>query len=263
MYRVTRKILLGLILCLPLISYGQEVPVSAMRGSEQSWQEALARQSLAWKNPNIIMQLEILNDLLLETAADISGLPEWNHGIEALNSLNVQARGSRRYPNPNPGNFQRRAAWLFPVDGCYAKAAHVSAEAAKRGYPKPGKVFAYGDLEYATQYARNGRKTYWSYHVAAAYRVSGQVYVLDPMISPKTAMTLSTWLSQISDKPSAVKVKLCDSKAYSPHSKCRGSRGNGAYTGHMRSILVNEWNNLKKLGYSPTELLGPAPSSLP
>ncbi len=250
------KIVRFLILIVPLFSYAYEAPISPARSANQPWEAALSQQfEILGLPPGSLQGIDVLNK---KTVSSSSPLPQWNLGIDALNTFTVLARASRRYQNPNSENFQRRAPWFFPTDGCYAKAAHVSAVAKAKGYVRPGKIFAYGDLEFNSTYSRNRKATNWSYHVAAAYQIGSVVYVIDPIVNPNRAITSAEWLGQISPDPTAVKIALCDGNAYSPYSTCRGGKGNGAYTGHIPDILKQEWNHLIFLGFSPVSLLGPS-----
>jgi hypothetical protein len=199
---------------------------------------------------------ELASNFSVLDTINTGALPAWTTDMEDLNELVTSAFSSRLYQNPNPGNYKRKAAWYFPVDGCYAKAAHVSAVAGLKGYPHPGKIFAFGHLRFRTPYAKGGA-VYWSYHVAAAYRVGGTVYILDPLVNRQGVVTLNDWLNAISNNPSSVRVRLCDKAAYSPSSPCVGGRGNGAYQGHMRNLLVSEYNHLLRIGLSPQNVLGP------
>ena len=240
---------------LPIFSYAEILPISPIRNSEEQWEDAIRKQ-LEVQN---FSSLELLRNISHDTSIilNVASLPEWKRGLPALISFAEKVRVLRKYTNPNPGNFRRRAPWLFPVDGCYAKAAHISAVASSMGHSRPGKVFAFGNLQYSTPFARNGRITYWSYHMAASYRIGSVVYVIDPTITSKKVMPLVEWVKLISKEPQGVRVKLCDANSYSPYSKCLGGRGNGAYLGHMRGVLQQEWSHLIKLGYSPDAMLGP------
>lgn len=240
------------------LAYSQEIPVSPVRAPNQSWEEALSQQMDLWGESVLAPESDLPEGIIpnLVTPNAIDGIPEWPYGLAALNTFVSQVRHVRIYSNPNPGDYKRKAPWLYPIDGCYAKAAHVAAQASARGYARPGKVFAFGRLRYDSPYSRRGR-VWWSYHVAAAYHIGPTVYVIDPMINGSAAMTLNQWLGQISNNPSSVRVKLCDANAYSPSSRCRGSNGNGAYLGHIRYVLQREYSNLKNLGLSPSKLLAP------
>lgn len=252
-----RKFMISLLFYGPVFLHAWEIPVSAERRPDQNWKQALGSQ-VALSDLHYILHLDLTTtDMKGISIVGPNALPQWTLGLRSLHDLTALSYGVRAYKNPNTGHFLRKAPWLYPVDGCYAKAAHVSSQVQKHGYAKPGKVFAYGDLEFRSPYARNKRVTYWSYHVAAAYNVGPEVYVIDPMINSQNAIVLSDWLNQISKKPQKVKVRLCDANAYSPSSRCQGGRGQGAYLGHMTGVLKQEWTHLQKLGYQPLQLLAP------
>jgi len=242
-----------LILTCPSLTYSQENPVSPIRAPDQSWEEALSQQMDLWGESVLTPEISLLQNI---TPNAIEGIPEWPMGLPALNTFVSQVRHARIYTNPNTGNYKRKAPWLYPIDGCYAKAAHISAQASARGLPRPGKIFAFGRLSYSTPYAPRG-KVWWSYHVAAAYHVGSTIFVLDPTVNGRAALTVEQWLNAISANPSKVRVKLCDANAYSPSSRCRGSNGNGAYLGHIRYVLKREYNNLRNLGIAPSSVLAP------
>lgn len=262
MGRLSRVILSLLTVSFFQPANSQELPVSALRAPNQNWTQAL--EKLNPHLPILKSDIEKTNTVFLSLETNtqvsnrsISALPTWSGALEDLQIFHQQTWAVRPYNNPNPGNFNRRAPWLFPADGCYAKAAHISSEAAKRGFRKPGKVYAFGNLSFRTPYAINGRVAYWSYHVAAAYQIQGQVFVLDPTIHSQMVLTLDEWVRQIARKPESIRLRFCDANSYSPSSPCRGGKGNGAYLGHIRSILRSEWRNLISLGYSPSTLLAP------
>lgn len=222
-------------------AFASEPKLSAEREPGQDWMSALEEQGFAPRSE----------------PQDIGGIPEWRHGPAALNRLFLSALNVRHYDNPNSRAFRRKAPWLYPIDGCYAKAAHVSYIAGNLGYSRPGKIYAYGSLRARSPYARNGSTVYWSYHMAAAYHIGATVWVLDPIVNAAAPVTQAQWLAAISNNPARVQVALCDSRSYSPHSPCRGGGGNGAYLGHIEEFLRLEWSNLLRLGFSPVDLLGP------
>lgn len=240
-----------LLLISPALSYSQQIPVSPVRAPNQSWEEALRNNMPAWGESVLDPEISLLQDITPDT---IGGVPEWPYGLLALNSFVYQVRHARFYNNPNPGDYKRKAPWLYPIDGCYAKAAHVSAQASIRGYKRPGKVFAFGHLRFNSPYSSRGR-VFWSYHVAAAYHIGSTVYVIDPMVSGSAALTLDQWIGQLSSTPERVKVKLCDENAYSPSNRCIGSKNNGAYLGHIPFLLKSEYSNLRRLGFDAKSLL--------
>jgi hypothetical protein len=182
--------------------------------------------------------------------------PAWPGSMEQLNQLVHDARYARIYPNPNPGEYLRRAPWLYG-DGCYAKAAHISALAEKTGYPRPGKVLAFGGWATMRVYSKYmpGGSYWWNYHVVAAYHIGSQVYVLDPLVNSDRALTVDEWVRSIAPNVAKISVAFCDQNLYLPADRCVGGNNDGAFTGHINEMLNDEYRTLKKLGYDPDTLL--------
>lgn len=183
-------------------------------------------------------------------------LPAWPGTVEQLNQLVQEARNARIYPNPNPGGYLRRAPWVYG-DGCYAKAAHVSALAEKNGYPRPGKVLTFGGwatMRIFSKYLPNG-EYWWNYHVVPAYRIGSQVYIIDPILTPDRATSVSEWISNFVPDPSKISIAFCDQNLYVPANRCIGGDSDGAYTGHINDMLNEEYRTIKSLGYDPDTVL--------
>lgn len=253
MHKFSINLIQFFILIFPFIGFAQELPVSQERAPDQNWEEALNNEFAKWETLGFKPGVSMLQEVTLNTSESI---PEWTHGLPALNTLNSLTYTNRMYTNPNPGNYKRRAPWLFPADGCYAKAAHVSAVAKAQGFGSPGKVYAFGHLSMATRFAKE-KRVWWSYHMASAYQIGGVIYVLDPMMNSSSAVTLDQWVSRMSSDPKNVQVKLCDGNSYSPYSKCVGGNGNGAYLGHIPEVLKLEYQNLQNIGMPPQPVLAP------
>jgi hypothetical protein len=194
------------------------------------------------------------------SGVDDSNIPEWPHSIEKLQEAFELVRDDRRYFEEVRPNFARRATWLYPEDGCYARAAHSARSLTDHGFQSPGQVFAFGRLRIKTPFKRRG-KVYWWYHVAAGYRLNNKVYVLDPSVDWHRPLPLYTWLNKISRTPLDTKVSLCESRTYAPRFFCSGSKGvsNSTAERHLKRLLPLEWKQLKKMGFSPTRLLGDEP----
>lgn len=228
-----------LVVSLSIGAMAADLPLSQERGPQESWSQSLSHdgvQQVFATTPNV--------------------LATWSLSFAELEGFATEAFQVRLHDNPNPGDFLRRGPWLYPANGCYAKAAHVSFLAKQKGLPQPGKIYVYGDLEFDSPYAKNGHRVYWRYHMAAAYLFDDQVFIVDPGMSA-TVLTQQNWLNLISPSPESVRVKYCDENSYSPLSTCVGGRGNGANLSHVRGILRDEWSNLRRLGYDPYVLLGP------
>ncbi len=90
------------------------------------------------------------------TWSSVDAIPYWSRTFSELESLNKTVREIRPYKNPNTKKYLRQAPWLYPLDGCYAKVAHVSDVIQDAGFEAPGKIFAFGNLQVRSKYAEGG-----------------------------------------------------------------------------------------------------------
>jgi hypothetical protein len=151
--------------------------------------------------------------------------------------------------------FTRRSSWLYPDDGCYARAALANRNLFRSFYPIPGKVFAFGNLSVKTENSPNGKVGWW-YHVAPIVEVEGVKFVLDPSVEALTPLTLEEWISKMGD-PEKIKVSICSSGTYGPRSKCdMETDGIERRAEKAQQIFLElEWKRLSKLGrHSELEL---------
>ena len=231
--------------------------VSAVRPANQDWKQTLSLKKLRL-TANSALSVSAANGKW----SSVEAIPKWSLTFLELNNLNKTVRDIRPYKNPNSRKYLRQAPWLYPLDGCYAKAAHVSDVIQDAGYVAPGKIFAFGNLRVKSKYAESGY-AHWSYHVVPGYQFENEVYVIDPLVGENEdgtnsgLLTLQDWLARISSNPDNVEVSLCDSNAYDPRSKCVGGSNYGSYLGHMSYILNDEYENLQNLGFSADQLLSP------
>lgn len=156
-------------------------------------------------------------------------------------------------------SHSRRATWLYPDDGCYARAAIAIKASFESYYPVPHKVFAFGNLRVKTSNSPRGVVGWW-YHVAPIVEVHDIKYVLDPAIEPTRPLELTEWLSRMG-KPAKMKVSICLSGTYSPGDNCEKEtdglekRAERAQT----HFLTLEWNRLARLGRDAELELGEHP----
>lgn len=196
--------------------------------------------------------------------SDVSTLPEWPGTIPELALYFAYSRDERVY---NDGNgFLRRSTWLYPEDGCFARAEHVARSFASTPMPRPGKLFAFGrdygqPIGIYSRFSRNPeRKTWWLFHVAPAYRKGKDVIVLDPSIDPVRPLKIRNWLAAMARDPQRVKVSLCDTNAYTPMSRCIGGQSRQEQSiRDQLSYLTLEWNRVLGLDLKPEKLLGSEP----
>jgi hypothetical protein len=113
---------------------------------------------------------------------------------------------------------ERRLSWLYPDDGCYARAAMVMRNIFRSYAPMAKKVFVFGNLRVKTRNSSRGVVGWW-YHVAPIVEVDGVKYVIDPSIEYAQPLPLKDWLSRMG-KPEKMRVSICSSGTYVPGSNC-------------------------------------------
>lgn len=157
-------------------------------------------------------------------------------------------------------DFPRRIAWLFPDDGCYARATLMGKALQDLGYPRPAKVFAFGHLKLKTNNSPRGT-VYWSFHVAPIVQAGGLFYVLDPSVEPRRPLQLFEWVKAISRSYGEVSVSVCNSYTYTPGDGCNRKPGriDKSAQEHHKSFLRSEWSRLYYLGRNPELELGEHP----
>jgi hypothetical protein len=189
---------------------------------------------------------------------DISSIPEMA-SYEVLESEFNYVRDTRFIHTSDPG-FPRRLTWLYPDDGCYARAEMAKRKLVEHHQVAPKKVFVFGDLMASTPNTADGSITWW-YHVAAIYRVGMTAYVFDPSIEPRHPMTLEDWNAAVGGNQNSVQFALCAPNAFDPDSDCNTPKevaGDTIATA-QRSFLSPEWRRLQDLHRDPKKELGEFP----
>lgn len=156
-------------------------------------------------------------------------------------------------------DFPRRISWLYPKDGCFARASLFNRIAFRLFIPIPNKVFAFGNLRVKTPNARRGVVGWW-YHVAPIVEVKGVKYVLDPAIDHEKPLPLEEWLSRMG-KPEKIKVAICNTGTYSPGDDCN-KKTDGMELRALRTqkyYLELEERELRRMGRDPEIELGEHP----
>lgn len=153
----------------------------------------------------------------------------------------------------------RRISWLYPDDGCFARAGLFNRNAFRMFIPIPNKIFAFGNLKINTPYSPKGYVSWW-YHVAPVVQIGEEKFVLDPAIEQASPLTLDEWVKRMGD-PSKIKVSICSSGTYSPGDNCE-KMTNGMELRAEKSqlrYLDLEWKRIKNLGLDPDQVLGDNP----
>jgi hypothetical protein len=144
-------------------------------------------------------------------------------------------RDLRYFQDDNKPAFARRISWLYPDDGCWTRASAMirdffgSFNNPVNGYPRPSKVFAFGDLCANTDNSSSKRVSWW-YHTAPIVKdaETNQTYVLDPSVNPYQPMTMENWAAAIASNSNACAGSLsnlydfniCNGYGSSPYSTC-------------------------------------------
>lgn len=156
--------------------------------------------------------------------------------------------------------FPRRLTWLYPDDGCYARAEMAKVALVDHHFPAPKKIFVFGDLRAQSKNSPTGSVTWW-YHVAVTYRVGQQVYILDPALEPYRLLTLSEWNRLVGGNQTRLQYSICSQAAYDPASNCSSSKPLSLEKALEEQIefLEYEWDRLLELNRIPEEELGNLP----
>jgi hypothetical protein len=244
----------------PFANAGAEEHIpSPARGENEDWRQAAFRNlgaQVALTEPGSSRSAYNAGQPYLGLT-DVSDLPEWPGTASELAANFAIARDERVYGTKK---FPRRATWLYPDDGCYARASHIARSFASASLPRPGRVFLHGDITLYTPYTPSGRMSWW-YHVASAYRKGSSVIVLDPSVDATKPLTLAEWVNRLTrDLPSA-SVSLCDSYAYFPGHRCIGGSPSQerSAVAHLVSFLNQEWQRAIDLRLDPNRVLGSHP----
>lgn len=190
---------------------------------------------------------------------DLSGIPELS-SRERLNELFFRIRNAQGWLWAQMPDFPRRLTWLYPADGCYLRTSHMQEKFGEWKAPAPAHFFAFGSLSFSTPY----ETVSWWYHVAPAYRVGRQVYIVDPAIDFRAPSTLEDWILRLNpEDPEAARFVVCASGAVSPPDNCFSAESEWDPVDRSETLqyyLAQEWFQLETfLGESPDSVLGPSP----
>ncbi|RUR17715.1 hypothetical protein ELY21_10400 [Legionella sp. km535] len=168
-------------------------------------------------------------------------------------------RDTRFLFTKNNPDFERRISWLYPDDGCFARAALSIIKLEKEQLIKPAKIFAFGELLLQTQYSPNGYVSWW-YHVSTAVNYMGSIYILDPALNPERPLLVDEWYNKMGNENELNGV-ICNPSTYGPFDNCYQISGTSEERAfHDQSgFLELEWNRINSLGFDPKTLLGTNP----
>lgn len=186
-------------------------------------------------------------------------IPQFS-GLQKLKEFFFHSRDRRFMKDPMIPNFLRRITWLFPDDGCYARATLVLSELSKNmPDEKMGSVFVFGSLNAKTSNSPSGSVTWW-YHVAPVARIGDQLWILDAAIEPKEPLTFESWTQRMDLTGRSFSASFCDKNAYNPGVRCFGGPDNSeAALADDSSFLDSERERLEQLNRDANKELGDLP----
>ncbi len=155
---------------------------------------------------------------------------------------------------------KRRSTWLFPDDGCFARAALMIHNAFAGSVVVVQKIFSFGNLQVKTPNTPSGTVTWW-YHVAPVLRTEKAAFVLDPAMDPIAPLTAEEWLLRQGDDQLPLRLAICHATTYEPFSNCEqgSSVSNEMAENDQSYLLTSEWSRLVDLGRNPEMELGDFP----
>jgi hypothetical protein len=187
---------------------------------------------------------------------DLKNVPEWKNQ-KVLNDNFLRIRDLRFIDSGD--NFQRRLSWLYPDDGCFARADLERSKLEEWRVTAPLKIIVSGDLSVKTSNSLNGTVTWW-WHISKLIKVGDDYFVLDPSIEPKRPLTVREWLSTMVADPDTASVAICSPYTYNIYDDCAQTTDQleTAYQDQLH-FLELEWERQIELGRDPEKVLGHEP----
>lgn len=170
----------------------------------------------------------------------------------------TKIRDTRFIPDAKHGGL-RRSSWLFPDDGCFARAALAVQNLKLWNLPVPAKLFIFGNLRVKTANSPNGSVSWW-YHVVPIVRVGQQPVVFDPAINSAQPMYMKDWIATMTTDLTSVSFSICHPTSYAPSSPCLAeSTSASPALEHQMMYLDYEWKRLLDMNRDPAKELGDYP----
>lgn len=240
-------------------------PNSAYRAPNQDWREVMSKQRLkqavgaedtivnaaiSWNNDNIDKQQKLLNDV-----------PVWPD-YQTIKDQFQFLKTNRFLLDPTDNSLKRTIPWRYPLDYCFERAAASVILYDTGMLPRPGKVFAFGNLRLLSPYgpAPDNILSFW-YHVAPVVRdkQTNLVYVLDPSLNYEAPLPLENWLKQVVElsHDRELRVNICNGHGSVPFDVC--SEASPLSEEQLAADVVNrlppEWEHLQSKGINAQHLL--------
>ncbi len=239
-------------------SFAQELPSSQRRAPGENYEQAY-RRYLA-RNPALLLhdfEPSAHDAAKAFETLDLSRVPQWETEANLLQNFS-QVRDEHFMESEVHPELVRRISWLYPDDGCYARAALMRQLFEKWEQVQPNRVFIFGNLEARTSNHPSGVVTWW-YHTAPIIRVGAEAYVLDPAIEPTRPVTLKEWVLKQTSDVTTVQLSICAPKTYDPGASCTNPTDDSVSSSTENILLDLEWDRQKQMARDPMRVLGNEP----
>lgn len=179
---------------------------------------------------------------------------------DQVSSLFARGRDERFLFWSTDPSFLRRSTWLYPDDGCFARAALFVQNALSWAYPSAGKIFVFGNLRVQSEYSPSGSVTWW-YHVAPLVYDGQEMFVMDPALDSSGPLPVRDWLGKMTQDISTIQTSVCNTHSYGPYSSCNSSLEETDRDAErdQKQYLDAEWSRLIDVSKDPNQELGDFP----
>ncbi len=247
-------VLFSFVVLLPFLSEAHGL--SAHRLPGESYKEAAERSrpegiDFVAKKPSTPDRIKKpMQKLDLKEIPDLGSLPDLENQFKYVRDTRFM----------EDEHFPRRLTWLYPDDGCYARAEMASQKIIAHNFTEPKKIFVFGNLSAQTTNAPGGSVQWW-YHVAVIYRVGQVPYVVDPALNPQKPMTLTEWNKAVGGEQAKVQYSICSHDTFDPDADCYAPTPTSPAQAEseQKGFLQDEWDRLIELGRNPEQELGDNP----
>lgn len=238
----------------------EDFALSAARRDGQTYDDSVAENHAALDKGKADGTSIVYDRQMWATQVDPSYLPQWT--TQELLAGFALVRDTRFMGGVPPAQLPRRPSFLYPDDGCFARARAMDYLLESAGYPRPLSVFSFGDLAVATDNHANG-EVHWWFHVAPIVGVNGVAFVLDPSLDPRQPRTVADWVAmQSGGRLDRTGVSICSGYVFSPDGNCDAApdwENGGRIASEEYWYLTYEWNRQLELGRDPWTVLGDFP----
>jgi hypothetical protein len=232
---------------------------SALRGYREPAAAALQRyrQRLARYGVRTILEDTPLGLAKPLDMLTFEKVPAYQNAAVAIQSF-AKVRDTK-FIKDTTHNLVRRSSWLFPDDGCFARAALAVQNLKQWNRTAPAKLFIFGNLTVKTANSPDGSVSWW-YHVVPIVMVGQQPVIFDPAINQAAPIYLKDWIATMTTDVKTVSFSICKSTSYAPSSPCTvDSTSSEPALDHQMMYLNDEWARLLDMKREPIKELGDYP----